>query len=161
MISSGAEWMNASPTSVAGRVAALYVRLALATAFLSAVADRFGGWGPPDSAGVAWGDFGRFLSYTGSLVPFLPPDGVAALGWVVTIAEILLGISLLFGLRVREAAVGSAILLLGFALGMMVGDGVKAPFDASVFSASAGALLLYAHPKSFWSLDAVFLSRSG
>lgn len=153
--------MNTSSSSLVSRVAALYLRLALAIAFLSAVADRFGAWGPPDSAGVAWGDFGRFLGYTASLVPFLPPEGVAALGWLVTIAEIGLGLALLFGVRVKEAAAGSAVLLLGFAVGMMVGDGVKAPFDASVFSASAGALLLYAYPKSCWSLDAVLLSRRG
>jgi len=135
------------------RMATLYVRVALATAFLSAVADRFGLWGPPGAPGVAWGEFGPFLSYTGSLVPFLPPPVLTALGWAVTLAEIVLGLALLLGFRVRAAAAGSAVLLLGFALGMMLGDGVKAPFDASVFSASAGALLLYCHPASSLSLD--------
>ncbi len=152
--------MNVS-TSTISRAVALYLRLALATAFLSAVADRFGAWGPPGSAGVAWGNFEHFLTYTGSLVPLLPQRGVAALGWAVTVAEIGLGLSLLLGFKVRAAAAGSGLLLFGFALGMMVGDGVKAPFDASVFSASAGALLLYAYPYSSWSLDKVLTSHGG
>lgn len=144
--------MTTSSTSV-GRAAALYLRVALATAFLSAVADRFGLWGAPGSPGVAWGDFESFLAYTGSLVPFLPGGGVVVLGWIVTVAEIALGTALLIGWKVRHVALASSVLLLGFALGMTVGDGVKAPFDASVFTASAGALLLYAHPDSLWGLD--------
>lgn len=149
--------MSTSSSSV-GRAAALYLRIALATAFLSAVADRFGLWGAPGSPGVAWGDFGSFLVYAGSLVPFLPEAGVVVLGWIVTVAEITLGAMLLIGWRVRSAAVASSVLLLGFALGMMIGDGVKSPLDASVFTASAGALLLYVHPESPWSLDG---SQSG
>lgn len=142
-----------------GRATAFFLRLALATAFLSAVADRFGLWGPPGAPGVAWGEFDGFLSYTASLVPLLPPGGVAVLGWLVTVAEVVLGVALLVGFRVREAAAASAVLLLGFALGMMVGDGVKAPLDASVLTASAGALLLSVHPDSYWSLDAIIARR--
>lgn len=144
--------MSTSSTSV-GRVAALYLRVALATAFLSAVADRFGLWGAPGSPGVAWGDFESFLAYTASLVPFLPRAGVVVLGWIVTAAEVILGAALLLGWKVRGAALASSVLLLGFALGMIIGDGVKAPFDASVLTASAGALLLHVHPESPWSVD--------
>lgn len=135
------------------RSAALFLRLALATAFLSAVADRLGLWGPPGAPGVAWGAFDPFLAYAGSLVPLLPEGGVLVLGWLVTIAEVVLGVALLLGLRVREAAAASGVLLLGFALGMIVGDGAKAPFDASVFTASAGAFLLAVYPDSLWSVD--------
>lgn len=151
--------MTASSYPPVGRVAALCLRLALGLAFLSAVADRFGAWGPPGSAGVAWGDFGGFLDYTASLVPFLPPDGVAAVGSFVTLVEIGLGLALVLGIRVRETSAASAVLLLGFALGMVVGEGLKAPLDASVFTAAAAALLLYAHPDSLWSLDGILLSR--
>ena len=42
---------------------------------------------------------------------------------------------------------------LAFALGMVLGDGPKAPLDASVLTASAGALLLYVYPHSYLSLD--------
>jgi len=151
---------NASHSALA-RGATLYLRVALATAFLSAVADRLGLWGPPGAAGVAWGDFANFLDYTASLVPFLPASAVAAVGWTVTIAEVALGVALLVGWRLRTSAGASALLLLSFAVAMMFGDGVKAPFDASVLSASAGAFLLYAYPDSMWSLDAVLGARSG
>ena len=152
--------MNAS-SSVISRSLALYLRVALGVTFLSAVADRFGLWGPPGSAGVAWGEFDSFLAYTASLVPGLPPGGVPLLGWLVTVGEIGLGIALLLGLKVRLAAGGSGLMLLGFALGMMFGDGLKAPFDASVFSASAGALLLYVHPDSYLSIDGALASGKG
>jgi hypothetical protein len=50
------------------RYVTLYLRLALAAAYLSSVADRFGLWG----AGVGWGNFANFLDYTAKLNPFLP-----------------------------------------------------------------------------------------
>lgn len=50
-------------------LAAVFLRLALAAGFLSAVADRLGLWGPPGTPGVAWGGFGPFLAYTGRPVP--------------------------------------------------------------------------------------------
>lgn len=40
-----------------------FARIALAAAFLSAVADRFGLWGPPGATGVAWGDLKNFNDY--------------------------------------------------------------------------------------------------
>src|SRR5205823_11239866 len=40
------------------------MRMALAAGFLSAVADRFGLWGPIGTPGVSWGGFARFLDYT-------------------------------------------------------------------------------------------------
>ena len=133
--------------------AAFLLRVALATAFLSAVADRFGLWGPPGSPGVAWGAFGPFLDYTASLLPFVPEGWIGAVGWIVTAAEVALALLLLAGYRVREAAAASALLLLGFGAGMVLGDGVKAPFDASVFTAAAGAFLLSSCPDSPWSVD--------
>ena len=136
-----------------GPAVALYLRLALAAAFLSAVADRLGLWGGPGDPGVAWGDFDNFLAYTSSLVPFVPESGVFGIGWIVTVAEVGLALALLLGYRVRAAAAGSGLLLLVFALGMVLGDGPKAPLDASVFTASAGALLLYVYPRSYLSVD--------
>src|SRR5262245_57563211 len=62
-------------------VSAIFLRLALAAAFLSAVADRFGLWGPAGTAGVGWGGFAPFLAYTGKLLFFLPPSLVPVAGW--------------------------------------------------------------------------------
>ena len=49
-----------------------FLRVALAFAFLSAVADRFGLWGAPGLPGVAWGDWPHFMAYFDRLNPWLP-----------------------------------------------------------------------------------------
>lgn len=124
--------------------APIYLRLALGAAFLAAVTDRFGLWGPPGTANVAWGDFQHFLDSVSTLNPYLPPSLIAPLGWVVTVAETVLGVALIVGFRKRITALLSGFLLLAFALGMTIGVGIKAPLNYSVFSASAGAFLLAA-----------------
>ena len=144
---------SAKPSSGLGPAAALYLRLALASAFLSAVADRFGIWGDRGDPGVAWGDFDQFLTYTASLLPFLPEAGVAFVAWTATVFEVALSLALVVGFKVRAATAGSGLLLLAFALGMTLGDGPKAPLNASVLTASAGAFLLYVYPRSYMSLN--------
>jgi uncharacterized membrane protein YphA (DoxX/SURF4 family) len=139
----------------------LFARLSLASAFLSAVADRVGLWGSYGAKGVAWGDFAHFLAYTERLNPWLSVNVIPALGAGVTALEVLLGILLLIGYRLRLAAAISGALLFGFAIGMILGDGLKAPLDASVFSASAAALLLMLQPNYRWSLDARRHARGG
>lgn len=124
------------------RFAIFYARIALGSAFLSAVADRFGLWGPPGHPGVAWGDFAHFVRYVAKLNPFMPAATIPALAWIATIAELFLGILLIVGLWPRWIAIASALLLALFGIAMCVSLGIKAPLDFSVFSASAGALLL-------------------
>ena len=87
-------------------LAAVFLRLALAAGFLSAVADRFGLWGPAGTPGVAWGGFDPFLAYTGKLLWYLPAGLVPAAGWAATVLEVTLAIGLLAGVRLR--AVGLA-----------------------------------------------------
>jgi len=120
----------------------LYGRLALGLTFLAAVTDRFGWWGPPGTRNVAWGNFDTFLAYAATLNPYLPTAWIPAVGWGVTLAEVACGLALLVGFQTRRVAVVSGLLLLAFALGMTMGLGIKAPFNFSVFSASAGAFLL-------------------
>ena len=118
------------------------LRITLSSAFLSAVADRFGLWGSPGSAHVAWGDFSHFLQYAGRVNSFAPRVAIPLLAWTATIAELVLGIWLLAGVRLRWAAHLSAALLLAFALAMTISFGVKSPLDYSVFTAAAAALAL-------------------
>jgi uncharacterized membrane protein YphA (DoxX/SURF4 family) len=125
----------------------VFLRLALGFSFLSAVADRFGLWGAYGQPHVAWGDFARFVAYTGKLIWFVPTTLLPALAWASTFAEILLGFALVVGLFTRIAALLSGLMLLSFALAMTFALGVKAPLDFSVFSASAGAFLLAAYGK--------------
>src|SRR6516162_7150565 len=119
-------------------VAAIFLRLALATGFLSAVADRFGLWGPPGTPGVAWGGFDPFLAYTGQLLWYLPAGVVPAAGWAATV----LAVGLVAGVRLRAVALASGVLLSVFAVTMTVALGPEPPLSSSVWSAAAGAFLL-------------------
>ena len=125
-------------------VASWLLRIALAAAFLSAVADRFGLWGPPGSPGVAWGNLTQFNAYVAKLIWFLPQAGIVTVGLVATAAETLLGLTLLIGWQLRWVALLSAILLFSFATAMLLALGPKAPLDYSVFTAASAAFLLFA-----------------
>ena len=124
------------------RLLTVYARLVIAAGFLSAVADRFGLWGPAGSAKVAWGSWKNFVAYTAVLNFFLPRWSAPILAVVATIAETSLGILLILGVWQRATAAASAALLGMFALAMTVALGVKAPLDYSVYSAAAAAALL-------------------
>jgi hypothetical protein len=118
------------------------LRVALAFSFLSALADRFGLWGPFGVAGVAWGDLERFTDYTARLLWFLPPSLVSPAAILATGAEVLVAGGLLVGWRLHLWAFAAAALLLSFALAMTGALGVKAPTDYSVWTAAAAAFLL-------------------
>lgn len=120
----------------------LFLRLALAASFLSAVADRFGLWGPPGKSSVAWGNFANFEAYTALLNWFVPHGWIPLLAWVDTALEVLLGILLFLGLATRATAFISGVLLLLFALAMTFSTGIESALSYSVFTASAGAFLL-------------------
>ena len=124
------------------RVIVLFARLALGIGFLSAVADRFGLWGPSGTRNVAWGDFQHFVQYTARLNPELPARVIRPLGVFVTVCEIAFGVALIAGVGVRIIGLLSGALLLAFAVGMSVGTGAKTALDASVFAASAASFLL-------------------
>ena len=121
------------------RLGILYARLALGFAFLSPVADRFGLlWGNHAS----WGNFANFTLYVGQVNSFMPAFTIPFLAWAATAAETTLGVLLIVGIWPRKVALGSAILLFLFGTAMTISFGIKKPLDYSVFSASAGALLL-------------------
>jgi putative oxidoreductase len=119
------------------RFATTYARIALASAFLSAVAARFGLWrdrGPHP--------FAQFIQYTAEVNSFLPASVAPLLAVASTIAEPTLGILLIAGFKPRWTGLASAILLALFGIAMTISGGIKSALDASVFSASAAALLL-------------------
>ena len=120
------------------RLAILYPRVALGAAFLSAVADRFGLWGKYGG----WGNFATFTQYTAQVNSFMPAFIIPFLAWAATAAELTIGIALIIGIWPRWVAFGAAALLFLFGTAMATSFGPKSPLDYSVFSASAGALLL-------------------
>lgn len=128
----------------------LFLRLALAASFLSAVADRFGYWPGEVSA---WGNWNSFLEYTEIINPWFPVSLIPAVALIATAAELLFGLLLLVGLKTRLVANLSGILLLLFAFSMAFSTGIKGPLDYSVFSAAAAAFALGSIREKFMELD--------
>lgn len=128
----------------------LFIRLALAIAFLSAVADRFGMWSAENSA---WGDWAGFVDYTSTLNPWWPSDWIPSLAGVATAAELLFGLMLLVGLKTKVIGLLSGFLLLLFALSMAFATGIKHALDYSVFSSAGAAFSLSLLNVRFLSLD--------
>jgi uncharacterized membrane protein YphA (DoxX/SURF4 family) len=119
----------------------LYARLALGSAFLSAVASRFGLWDKT----IDLGHFRRFIHYTAEVNAFLPAAVIPAVAWAATIAETGCGILLIAGFWPRWVSLASAVLLAVFGTAMAISFGGKSPMDYSVFSASSAAALLALH----------------
>jgi putative oxidoreductase len=123
------------------QMAALYARLALGTAFLSAVSGRFGIWdGRFDVK-----HFSGFLEYAGEVLRFMPKASIPFLAWAATACETTLGILLIAGIWPNRVSIASAILLAMFGTSMAISLGLKSPMDYSVFSASSAAVLLALH----------------
>jgi uncharacterized membrane protein YphA (DoxX/SURF4 family) len=119
----------------------LYLRIALGVAFLSGIADRFGLYGK----NVGYGNFDGFMRYTAQVNSFMPAFSIPFLAWAATLAEFGLGAALIIGIWPRWVGLGSAVLLALFGIAMAISFGIKSPLDYSVFSASAGALVLALH----------------
>ena len=144
---------NNEGSTILSAFSSIFLRFALGFSFLSAVADRFGLWGAFGSPHVAWGTFARFVAYTGQINWFLPKATIPTIAIAATCAETVLGILLLLGWRTRMVALLSGAVLLLFALTMTTALGIKAPLDASVFSAAGGAFLLASCAKYPFSID--------
>jgi len=133
--------------------AGLILRIVLGITMLSAVADRFGLWGAPGDPGVAWGNWDNFIAYTQTLNSFASKSVAGILGALATFFEILFGLFLIIGFKTRIIALGTSGLMLLFALSMAISVSIKAPFDYSVFTSSAAALLLSTIGKTSFSVD--------
>ena len=131
------------------RLVKLFLRLAIAAGFLSAVADRFGFW----TENVFWGNWNNFTGYTSTILPWMSVQWVQVMAVMATGAELFFGIALLLGWKTKLMAKLSGFLLLFFALAMTFSLGIKKPFDASVFIASAAAFSLSSIKVRFLELD--------
>lgn len=132
----------------------LALRIALGVTFLSAVASRLSLWGSTSS------DWNNFLEYTAAVNSFAPASLIPTLAVVATTLEILFGIALIIGFKVKYIATGAGVLTLLFALAMAYSFGIKDPLDYSVFVDSAAAFLLAAMPTGKWSLDALLENKT-
>ncbi|MGD1238303.1 hypothetical protein [Mycobacterium seoulense] len=115
----------------------LALRLSLAAAFLSAIADRFGWWAPFGQG--SWGSMGRFAEYAHHLVPFASGWVLTVIVWGATAAEATLGVLLLTGWRPKLVGAATSAVLVVFGTAMAVSLGVESPLSYSVFSAASAA----------------------
>lgn len=132
------------------KIIKLFLRLALAAGFLSAVADRFGLWRKEISS---WGNWDSFLAYTQKINPWFPEFLIPTIGIIATTAEVVFAICLIVGFKTKLFAQLSGFLLLIFALSMTFSTGVKSALNFSVFSASAAAFALSLMKTKFLELD--------
>src|SRR5262245_42626034 len=125
------------------RFAILLTRLALASAFLSSVVDRFGVWGRHGTPNVTWGDFQHFIAQVGSLLPWLPRTLVPVVAWLATVLEAAFGLGLLIGVRTKMIALGAGCLLLAYALAFTFSvGGIHTALSSSIFTAAGASFLL-------------------
>lgn len=139
------------------KIIKLFLRLAISSGFLSAVADRFGMWSKEVSA---WGNWDNFLNYTQIINPWIPNSLIPALGVTATTAEIIFAIFLIIGFKTEFFAKLSGFLFLIFALSMTFSTGIKGAFDFSVFIASAGAFALCLMKDKYLEVDCLIAKSS-
>lgn len=124
-------------TPSAIRVVRIALRLSLAAAFLSAVADRFGWWEPFGQG--SWGSMGAFADYAHQLVPFASGWLLTVIVWAATATEATLGVLLLTGWRPKLVGAATCLVLIVFGAAMAVSLGMESPLSYSVFSAASAA----------------------
>jgi uncharacterized membrane protein YphA (DoxX/SURF4 family) len=137
----------------------LFLRIAIAFSYLSAVADRLGLWGAAGVNGVSWGNWENFVNYSGQLNTWASPATNRLLAVAATVLEILLPLLLLTGYQTRRASVASGLLLSAFALAMTFGLGPKAALDYSVWTAAAASFALSVWPAYGYSIDEALAKR--
>jgi len=116
------------------RLATRFVQMALAAAFVSVVADRYGVWGSTGAEAI--------------LGSFLPGELLRIGTWIASLVEVLLVFALLAGWQLRRATLLAAILLLLHAIVMFVSQGLAAPLGYFVLSGASAAFLLFALERS-------------
>ncbi|HMI57075.1 MAG TPA: hypothetical protein VK511_03420 [Gemmatimonadaceae bacterium] len=145
-------------TSGRVRWIATATRLLIGLAFVENVIDRLGVLGPPGAPGVSWGDFPHFIAYTAQVNAFAPAAMIPALAVVATIAEGTFGVTMLAGVRVRLASVGSALLLFTFATAMVMSGLSEMQYGVYLMSIAAWALATT--DASALSVDKLFVPRA-
>ena len=97
---------------------------------------------------MAWGNFDRFVQYTGQLNWFLPHVFIKPLAWTATALEAVPACWSSSDSTRASLPPQPGCSLLAFALTMTLALSVRAPLDLSVFSACAGVFLLAAISRS-------------
>ena len=140
-------------------IPSLLLRWAIAIPYVWFVCDRLGILGGPGQPHVGWGSWEKFMEFARQVMSFLPDAAVEPLAILASFGELVLGFLLMAGLFTRWAALGSAGLSFLFAISMAISLGIESPLGYSVFTLSAGSLLLAAIPEYAFSVDALRQSK--
>ena len=143
------------------KISQLFLRIAMATAFLSAVADRLGFWGGPGSPDASWGDWEHFLHYSNKLNFFVSPQVGEILAVAATVMEAVFALLLLVGYKTRSVAFASGALLTLFALAMTMSLGIKSTFNYSVWIGAGAGFFLATAGSYAYSIDNYIAKRAG
>ncbi len=100
----------------------------------------------------------HFVDYAHSLVPYLSRSLASILGGLATIAEVVFGICLIIGYKLKYVTLGSAVLTFIFGVCMATSSGIAAPFNYPVFVFTGAGLLLSECKIFSWSID-TFLDK--
>jgi len=138
----------------------LYLRIAIGSAYLWEVADRFGILGANGKPHVGWGDWGHFIAYARQVMSFLPAGIIPVMATLATIGEATFGLLIMTGLFTRFAAIGSGLLSLCFACAMAISFGIDSPLGYSVFTLSAASFVLASLPNNPYSIDALLMKNA-
>ena len=139
--------------TISSKLPSVYLRVAIGSAYLFEVADRFGAWGHYGQPHVSWGDWQHFVASTHQVLNFLPESVAPTFAVLATLGEGIFGLLVFIGLFTRWAAIGSCLLSFCFALSMALSAGIDSPLGYSVFTLSAASLLLASLPDYPWSVD--------
>ena len=131
----------------------LLLRVSLGIGFLLPVCDRLGFFGDAGDPNVIWGDWKNFIAYTNVLMPYIDLATASYFGFVATVLEVLFGVLLIVGFKIKYAALGSFGLTLIFAFSMLFFLHIRAPFNYAVFVVSFSSLILSTLPHFPWSFD--------
>ncbi|MEZ2334703.1 hypothetical protein AB6735_03675 [Mucilaginibacter sp. RCC_168] len=144
---------------ITSKIGQILLRLALGVGFLFPVMDRLGFLGGPGS-GATWGDWAHFVDYTNKLIPFATWQIANITSIIATIAELVFGICLIVGYKIKVAGIGAGILTLIFGVCMAIFLGINAPFNYPVFVFTGAALVLSSLDHHEWSLDSILEKKS-
>lgn len=129
------------------------VRIWLGCVFAGSVADRFGLFGAHGTAGVSWGSYSTFVEYTGTLLPNWAQSLASLLASAATVLELLVTVSLIFGIAPKIGAALATAIGISFAVAMWtsLGFGPMSVYAVPVVATGAAQL---AFSDTRWRVDA-------
>ncbi len=142
------------------KIPQLLLRFALGITFLTPVLDRLGFLGSLGTGNIEWGNWGNFIDYTSTLMPYFDRSVTNIMGGIATVGELIIAIFLIIGFKTKYAAMGSCLITFIFILFMTTTVGIQKPINFGVFTATTSSFLLSRISIYQWSIDSIFEKKS-